>query len=98
MTMTIRPASTIMLIGLQETNTIGYYAQSDCLEGLGRFGAGLPCLLPLSFASLAGSPVFTRKMFQTCGSATLYESESTINAREGSDDYPSAALPLLPRD
>src|SRR5712691_819502 len=29
-----------------------YYAQSDCLEGLGRFGAGLPCLLPLSFASL----------------------------------------------
>jgi hypothetical protein len=36
-----------------------YYAQSDCLEGLGRFGAGLPCLLPLSFASLAGSPVFT---------------------------------------
>jgi len=22
-----------------------YYALSDCLEGLGRFGAGLPCLL-----------------------------------------------------
>src|SRR6185295_15714355 len=22
-----------------------YYAQSDCLQGLGRFGAGLPCLL-----------------------------------------------------
>ncbi len=39
-----------------------------------------------------------RKMFQTCGSATLSESESTINAREGSDDYPSAALPLLPRN
>ncbi len=38
------------------------------------------------------------KMFQTCGSATLSESESTINAREGSDDYPSAALPLLPRN
>ena len=40
----------------------------------------------------------TRKMFQTCGSATLSESERTINAREGSDDHPSAALPLLPRD
>ena len=38
------------------------------------------------------------KMFQTCGSATFSESESTINAREGSDDYPSAALPLLPRN
>ena len=34
------------------------------------------------------------KMFQTCGSATLSESERTINAREGSDDHPSAALPL----
>ena len=22
-----------------------YYAQSDCLQGLGDFGAGLPCLL-----------------------------------------------------
>jgi len=22
-----------------------YYAQSDCLQGLGRFGTGLPCLL-----------------------------------------------------
>jgi signal transduction histidine kinase len=38
------------------------------------------------------------KMFQTCGSATLSESGRTINAREGSDDHPSAALPLLPRD
>jgi hypothetical protein len=35
-----------------------YYAPSDCLQGLGHFGAGLPCLLPLSLASLAGSPVF----------------------------------------
>ena len=39
-----------------------------------------------------------RKMFQTCGSATLSWSERTINASEGSDDYPSVALPLLPRD
>ena len=39
-----------------------------------------------------------RKMFQTCGSATLLESERTIKASEGSDDHPSAALPLLPRD
>ena len=23
-----------------------YYAQSDCLQGLGAFGTGLPCLLP----------------------------------------------------
>ena len=38
------------------------------------------------------------KMFQTCGSATLSESERTINASEGSDDHPSVALPLLPRD
>jgi len=36
-----------------------YYGLFDCLEGLGDFGAGLPCLLPLSFPSLAGSPVFT---------------------------------------
>jgi len=36
-----------------------YYAQSDCLQGLGDFGAGLPYLSsPLSFTSLAGSPVF----------------------------------------
>jgi len=33
------------------------YAPSDCLQGLGHCGAGLPCLLPLSLASLAGSPV-----------------------------------------
>ena len=32
----------------------------------------------------------------TFGSAILCELESTINAHEGSDDYPSAALPLLP--
>ena len=38
------------------------------------------------------------KMFQSCGSATLSESGRTINTREGSDDHPSAALPLLPRD
>ena len=36
-----------------------YYGLFDCLEGLGDFGAGLPCLLPLSFTSLPGSPVFT---------------------------------------
>jgi hypothetical protein len=36
-------------------------------------------------------------MFQTCGSAILSESERTINAREGSNDPPSAVLPLLPR-
>jgi len=35
-----------------------YYAPSDCLQGLGHFGAGLPCLLPLSLSSLSGSPVF----------------------------------------
>jgi hypothetical protein len=34
------------------------YAPSDCLQSLGLFGAGLPCLLPLSLSSLAGSPVF----------------------------------------
>ena len=38
------------------------------------------------------------KMFQTCGSAILSWSERTINAREGSDDHSSAALPVLPRD
>jgi hypothetical protein len=38
-----------------------------------------------------------QKMFQTCGSATLSASGRTINAREGSDDHPSAPLPLLPR-
>ncbi len=38
------------------------------------------------------------EMFQTCGSATLSESERTINASEGSDDHPSVALPLLPRE
>src|SRR5216684_3028936 len=36
-----------------------YYALFDCLEGLGGFGSGLPYLLPPSFTSLAGSPVFT---------------------------------------
>src|SRR5260370_27346317 len=36
-----------------------YYAQFDCLEGLGGFGSGLPYLLPPSFPSLSGSPVFT---------------------------------------
>ena len=36
-----------------------YYGLFDCLQGLGDFGAGLPCLLPLSFPSLPGSPVFT---------------------------------------
>ena len=35
-----------------------YYALFDCLEGLGGFGSGLPYLLPPSFTSLAGSPVF----------------------------------------
>ena len=43
------------------------------------------------------SSLHIAKMFQTCGSATLSESERTINASEGSDDHPSAALPLLPR-
>jgi chondroitinase B-like protein len=38
------------------------------------------------------------KMFQTCGSATLSESERTSNASEGSDDHPSVTLPLLPTD
>jgi hypothetical protein len=38
------------------------------------------------------------KMFQTCGSATLSESERISNASEGSDDHPSVTLPLLPRD
>ena len=27
-----------------------YYAPFDCLEGLGAFGAGLPCLLPTLLA------------------------------------------------
>jgi hypothetical protein len=31
------------------------------------------------------------------GSALLLESESTLNAPEGSDDHPNAVLPLLPR-
>src|SRR5467141_1115780 len=35
------------------------YALFDCLQGLGGFGSGLPYLLPPSFTSLAGSPVFT---------------------------------------
>jgi len=37
--------------------------------------------------------VLDKKMFQTCGSATLSWSERTINASEGSDDYRSVALP-----
>jgi hypothetical protein len=39
-----------------------------------------------------------QEMFQTCGSAPLAESEETINASEGSDAHPSAALPVLPRE
>ena len=35
------------------------YAPFDCLEGLGGCESGLPSLLPPSFPSLAGSPVFT---------------------------------------
>jgi hypothetical protein len=38
------------------------------------------------------------QMFQTCGSTALSWSESTINAREGSNDHSKAALPLVPRD
>jgi hypothetical protein len=34
------------------------YGLFDCLQGLGDFSAGLPCLLPLSLTSLSGSPVF----------------------------------------
>ena len=42
MTMTIRPASTIMFIGLLETNTIGYYSVRDS-----KFkGAVAPVLSP----------------------------------------------------
>jgi transposase-like protein len=33
------------------------------------------------------------KMFQTCGSATLSESERTSNASKGSDDHPSVHCP-----
>ena len=44
------------------------------------------------------SAIQDAKMFQTCGSAILSWSERTINARKGSDDYPSIALPLWPRD
>ncbi len=36
MTMTIRPASTIVLIGLSETNTIGYYARMMASESVLR--------------------------------------------------------------
>src|SRR5215510_11183626 len=53
----------------------------------------VPAAPPASLVPMTG-----RKMFQSCGSATLSESGRTINTREGSDDHPSAALPLLPRD
>ena len=36
-------------------------------------------------------------MFQTRGYAPLSVPRRTSNAREGSDEHPSAALPLLPR-
>jgi hypothetical protein len=38
------------------------------------------------------------KVFQSCGYATLSQTQRHPNRREGSDDYPSAALSLLPRD
>jgi RNA-directed DNA polymerase len=37
MTMTIRLASTIVLIGLQETNTIGYYGVPGNMQSLKSF-------------------------------------------------------------
>ena len=36
-----------------------YYGQFDCLQGLGVSARVSPAYSPLSFASLAGSPVFT---------------------------------------
>ena len=44
--------------GLSETNTIGYYAPSDCLLGLGVFVGVSLTYSPPSFTSLTGSPVF----------------------------------------
>src|SRR5207253_4577995 len=58
----------------------GFAPRVDRLRGMAsqNRSSSIPCL----------------KMFQTCGSATLSWSERTINAREGSNDHPSAALPL----
>ena len=91
----------------------GLQAQASILRAFGRALGDIPldaiaAEACASFCRGTGAP--TRgwenkhqtlrglKMFQTCGSATLSESERTINMREGSDDHPSAALPLLPRD
>ncbi len=48
------------------------YAQFDCLEGLGGFGSGLPSLLPPSFTSLSGSPVFTTEDSNTMVEVACY--------------------------
>src|SRR5262244_823021 len=46
MTTTIRPVSTMVLIGLSETNTIGYYS-SVCAYALGVVGSqGYPACCP----------------------------------------------------
>jgi hypothetical protein len=52
----------------------------------------------LTFVLDVTSTLRCRKMFHPCGSATLSSSESPSNVREGRDDRPSAALPLLSRD
>jgi len=56
MTIAMRVMSTI---GLYDTNTIGYYAPFDCLQGLGVSYGSPHAYSPLSFTSLSGSPVFT---------------------------------------
>ena len=43
---------------MSETNTIGYYAPSDCLQGFGVFVGVSLTYSPPSLPSLAGSPVF----------------------------------------
>src|SRR6185295_10199152 len=48
--------------------------------------------------SQRGLMVTSLKVFQSCGYATLSQRKRYINRREGSDDYPSAALSLLLRD
>ena len=60
MTTTIRPVSTMVLIGLQETNTIGYYALFDFPMWPWSFVGLSLTYFPPSFTSTMGSPVFNK--------------------------------------
>src|SRR5262249_21166627 len=48
--------------------------------------------------AVSASPENWREVFQSCGYATLSQTQRHPKRSEGSDDYPSAALSLLRRD